>query len=584
MARILVVDDVPDNVKLLAQELEDGGHEVLESTSGREALGIVAARRPDVILLDVMMPGMDGLEVCQRLKEDPHTRPIPVILVTARGLDENVVAGLNAGADDYVPKPVNTDVLNARIAAALRVKQSYDAVSRANERLRQEIAERKRVEDALRESDAKHRAIFESSRDSIMLTTLEGEFLACNPAAVDMFGCAGDDELRRHKPADFSPEYQPDGKASTEKTKEVMVRVIERGSHSFEWKHKRPDGTEFDVTVELVRIGLNGKTALHATVRDITEQKERDAEVARLNRELLEASRRAGMADVATSVLHNVGNVLNSVNVSASLVMEELRGSKISGVSKLAALLDEHIDHLPDFLAADERGKQMPAYVKLLAEHLDDERDKLLREMGGLMQGIDHIKEVVCMQQEHSRVSGVKEAVRLNEILEAALKLNDASLHRDDVAVAWECEDVPPVTVDKHRLLQILVNLIANAMHALRDSKSSDKQLTLRVGSDGKGYAAVEISDNGVGISEENMAKIFRHGFTTKAKGHGFGLHDSALAAKELGGMLTARSDGPGYGATFCLKLPLAIGNRDSVARESSLQKYPPTCCGLPTA
>jgi len=153
MAKILVVDDVADNVKLLALELEDHGHEVLTSLSGPEALGIASAEQPDVILLDVMMPDMDGIEVCRRLKEDSHTRAIPVILVTAKGLDENVITGLDAGADDYIPKPFNSEVLTARIRSALRVKESYDAIIRTNQLLREETAVRKRVEEKVRKQE-----------------------------------------------------------------------------------------------------------------------------------------------------------------------------------------------------------------------------------------------------------------------------------------------------------------------------------------------------------------------------------------------------------------------------------------------
>ena len=149
MAKILVVDDVADNVKLLAYDLEDRGYEVLTACSGREALGVASAEEPDAILLDVMMPEMDGIEVCRRLKEDSRLRTIPIILVTAKGLDEDVIAGLDAGADDYISKPFSSAILSARLRSALRIRESYQLVTRTNELLREEVTRRREVEKQL---------------------------------------------------------------------------------------------------------------------------------------------------------------------------------------------------------------------------------------------------------------------------------------------------------------------------------------------------------------------------------------------------------------------------------------------------
>ncbi|HID77709.1 MAG TPA: response regulator [Planctomycetaceae bacterium] len=157
MARILVVDDKPDNQALVSLVLEEQGHEVLTAANGREGLQVAIAELPDVILLDVMMPDMSGIEVCRKLKEDERTRAVPVILVTAMGLNENVVAGLDAGADDYVSKPFNAEVLAARVRAALRTKESYDAVAELNRQLRQEIEYRRQVEETLEKKEAQLR-------------------------------------------------------------------------------------------------------------------------------------------------------------------------------------------------------------------------------------------------------------------------------------------------------------------------------------------------------------------------------------------------------------------------------------------
>lgn len=562
MTKILVVDDVRDNIRLLSLELESRGYEVLTASCGRQGIDIATSERPDVILLDVMMPGMSGIEVCRRLKEDSRTSMIPVILVTAMGLDDNVIAGLDAGADDYVSKPYRREVLAARIRAAQRIKEGYDAVLLTNQQLQEEIASRKLAEKSLRDSETRYRTLFDSSADAIMTLTAEEGFLSANAATVAMFGCRDEEHFCSHGPADLSPERQPDGELSTVRAQQMMAIALEKGSHFFDWTHKRVDGSEYFATVLLARMQLEGKTLLQATVRDITEQKEREAHVERLNRELVDASRRAGMAEVATGVLHNVGNVLNSVNVSANVIFEKLRGSRVARVSSVAALLDEHSDHLVDFLMADSRGAQLPPYLNMLGKHLEDEKDAVLQELTELLQNIEHVKEIVNVQQTHSRVSGIAEMVCLDEILDGAVKLNTASFMHHNVKIVREYEEVPPLTVDKHRLLQILVNLIGNAKDALKESPNADRRLTLSIGLDRGHHATVTVCDNGVGISQENMPKIFEHGFTTKQNGHGFGLHSSALAAGELGGSLEVYSDGLGCGASFRLKLPLTAEER----------------------
>jgi len=298
---------------------------------------------------------------------------------------------------------------------------------------------------------------------------------------------------------------------------------------------------------------------LQATVRDVTEQKQPEEELARLNRELNDLSRRTGMSQVATGVLHNVGNVLNSVNVSANVVIDKLRSDHGGKLCKVADMLDENAEGLAKFLSTDKRGRRLPRYLRTLGTHLTEETDEIRREVAGLLDKIEHIKEIVSMQQAYAHVSGVKQPVCLHELLDAALKLNDASFVRHNVEIVREYEEFPPLLLDKHAAMQVLVNLISNAKHAVKASPRDDKRITLRIKRFDDDRVAVEVADNGVGIPPEHMQRIFEHGFTTKPEGHGFGLHSSALAAQELDGCLTAQSDGPGRGARFCLQLPLTI-------------------------
>ena len=293
---------------------------------------------------------------------------------------------------------------------------------------------------------------------------------------------------------------------------------------------------------------------------DITEQKLAAEQIVRMQRELVDASRMAGMAEVATGVLHNVGNVLNSVNVSATLVMDQVRKSKTASLAKAVALLREHKDDVGEFLTNDPKGKQLPAFFEGLSEQLTREQAALATETQSLQQNIEHIKQIVSMQQSFAKVSGARENLAPHELVEDALRISSGALSRHHIEVVREFETVPPVLVDRHLVLQILVNLVSNAKHAL-DHRNKGRRLTLRVKVGERGVR-VEVTDNGAGIVPENLTRIFQHGFTTKKTGHGFGLHSGANAAKEMGGSLTVQSDGPGTGATFILELPISENSR----------------------
>lgn len=342
-------------------------------------------------------------------------------------------------------------------------------------------------------------------------------------------------------------------KYSGDRFSEVLRRVIDEKSMISIEHTQGAKGLESFHEVRLVPLLHDQVVAIS---RNITERKSAEAKLEQMHKQLADASRQAGMAEIATNVLHNVGNVLNSVNVSANLVTDNVRKSKISGLAKAMALLREHESDLGTFLNEDPKGKLVPGYLAQLAEHLRTDQEATLKELESLRANIDHIKKIVSMQQSYATVSGVSETVNVIDLVEDSLRMNEASCSRHGIETIREYGEVPPIKVDKHRVLQVLVNLLRNAKHACDDSGRSDKRMTVRVESSG-GYIRISVSDNGVGIEPENMKKIFNHGFTTRKSGHGFGLHSGALAAKEMAGSLSAHSDGLKQGATFALELPL---------------------------
>ena len=441
-----------------------------------------------------------------------------------------------------------------------RVVERYSKPQRIGERCvgrvwsLRDITERKRAENELHGKTAILQAQLESSSDGILLVDEQGKKVFQNQRLTDMWGipeeiAADPDD---DKQIEFVMKMLKDPVQFVEKVRQLYAHPAEISHDEIQFK----DGRQFDRS----SYAAVGKDGTHYgriwAFRDITERKKSEVELEAMHRKLVDASRQAGMAEVATGVLHNVGNVLNSVNVSCNLVARDLNQSKSTSLSRVTTMLNEHEKDLGTFITSDPKGKAIPGYLTQLAEVLAGERTDMLQELKTLQKNIEHIKDIVAMQQSFARVSGVSEMVKITELVEDALNMNSLSLTQNGVQLVREYPpELPAISTDKHKVLQILINLIRNAKHACDDSDQNDKRLVVSV-TNGHGRVQISVKDNGIGIPTENLDRIFSHGFTTKKDGHGFGLHSGALAAKELGGALAVHSDGAGKGATFTLELP----------------------------
>jgi signal transduction histidine kinase len=296
------------------------------------------------------------------------------------------------------------------------------------------------------------------------------------------------------------------------------------------------------------------------TANDNLEERvqERTRELKAAERELVDAARMAGMAEIATNVLHNVGNVLNSVNISADLVTRKLKNSKTQGLGKAVKMMNEHATDLGQFITEDEKGKLLPRYFNELVDSVAAEQALLIEELAQLTKSIDHIKEIVTTQQTYAGAARLIEPLHVADLFEDALRMNSESLSRHHVTVIKDYQDTPVILGDKHRLLLILINLISNAKFAMSNVEHP-REMTLGIRIVDQTTLHISVQDRGEGISRENQARIFNHGFTTRKEGHGFGLHSCALAAVEMNGRLQAYSEGPGQGALFTLEIPLEL-------------------------
>ena len=295
---------------------------------------------------------------------------------------------------------------------------------------------------------------------------------------------------------------------------------------------------------------------------DVTDHVLQEDRRQELQLQLHDASRQAGMAEVATGVLHSVGNVLNSLGVSASLVQSGLRDSRAGNVQRIAAMLTEQGNQVGKFIEGDERGQQIPSYLAQLGEHLVTENKTLQREAQGIVVHVEHICKIVAAQQTYARRGGVSESVDLAELLDNAIALNFGAGFGTGVHISRRYDAVPALTLDRHKLIQILGNFLSNARHALQDRPEGQRVLTPSIRVQSANWLIIEVEDSGVGIDADALSRLFEFGFTTKTDGHGFGLHSSAILAKELGGDVSGHSEGPGRGARFTLRLPLTSASQ----------------------
>ena len=349
---------------------------------------------------------------------------------------------------------------------------------------------------------------------------------------------------------------EPFEKTQWRQTSDIVVSGKQRGSVEVYYTEERPVLDEGPFLQEERNL-IDG---IARTVSEAAERKQNEEKLRKVHEKLVLASHRAGMAEVATDVLHNVGNILNSINVSVNFIENKVLNSKITNLKKVADMIAEHADDLGTFLTEDQRGRHIPVYLTEAARLIADEQADITKKLQSLNKNVDHLEEIIRAQQAYARGGGVKVYANINDVIKDAIEINSVGLERHGAKFSLELTELPEVFIDKQSVLQILVNLVSNGKYALSESENQEKLLTIRCYKHGEDRLRIEVVDNGMGIPRENLTKVFRHGFTTKKDGHGFGLHSSALAAKEMHGFLTVHSDGPGHGATFILDLPFEPG------------------------
>jgi signal transduction histidine kinase len=243
--------------------------------------------------------------------------------------------------------------------------------------------------------------------------------------------------------------------------------------------------------------------------------------------------------------------------VATNLLRERLDRARVGSLQRTVGLLRAHEGDLAEYVGKDPQGRQVLGFLEQVTQHLVEENAAVRGEIEGVCRHVDHIKEIVAMQQSYAKPGGVLENVNPAEVFDEAVRIKEDSCRRHRIRIERDYAALPPMTVDRHRVIQILVNLLSNAVTAIKAGDNPERRLSLQLAAAEEGRVRFVVRDTGVGIPPEHLTKIFSHGFTTRRDGHGFGLHSGAIAAKTLGGTLNVASDGAGRGATFTLELPV---------------------------
>lgn len=407
----------------------------------------------------------------------------------------------------------------------------------------QSTAEKLRYENEL---------ILNSVGEGILRVDLAGMVVFANPRALQMAGWEAR-ELMGRSLHEALPHRKANGVACAKENCSIFGAFLDGYIRHVDTEtFLRKDGTPFPVEYTSSPVRETGKVVGAVVVfKDIAKRLD-------LEKSFVQAAHQAGMAEIATGVIHNVGNILNSVNVSAENIQRIVDENKVGSLKKANALIQENMSAIGEFLTKDPRGSKLPGFYVSLEEAISSDFDKLRVESSELTRKIQLIKDVVNIQQNYAKGADFKEELSPQEIVENALLIQLESLLRYNIKIVKSLPTTRPVLAQKSKLIHILLNLIKNAKEAMADCEKNERILSLEVENGGDNHVVIRISDTGCGVAPENLNKIFTHGFTTKKDGHGFGLHHCANALTEMGGTIFACSDGVDRGTTFTIKLKSA--------------------------
>lgn len=529
MPTVLIADDMRVERMILKAHLSKWGYDVIETDGGEAALKeLLKPDGPQMAILDWVMPGMTGPEVVRIVRAQRKNAYVYCILVTALGSKADIIEGLQAGADDYVTKPVNADELQVRLNGAQRLIGALEA-----QRL----------------SELKMQALLDSAGDAILITNPDGVIESANPHASRLFA-GGDEDLSGKSVLNFI-----DDTAVQEIFAEHLIAVSELGaelqsqSRRREVSVKRGDGGTSVVAIKVSRLNPDDPSQLSIFMTDITEQKRLEVKVQHTNK--LEA-----VGQLAAGIAHEINTPIQFVGDSVGFARESA-----DQLLQLIELYDKTLDNLPDGVVSEDSWES----IDDLREDADIEflQQQLPLSFNRAGEGLARIAKIVRAMKEFSRRDEVLEMknASIEEGLQSTLVVAQNE-YRYVADVEEYYDDLPPVRCNLGDLNQVFLNLIVNASHAIADKigfRPQEKGI-IRV----KTYreddvAVVEIGDTGNGIPSHLHERIFEPFFTTKEVGRGSGqglaISHSIVVDKHKGQLSFETQEG--VGTTFYIKLPI---------------------------
>ncbi len=445
---------------------------------------------------------------------------------------------------------VSYQIFSISKSALDRASAEIETNKELNRTLEQKVFDRteelKSSNRALKESESKISSFLLNSPDYIFIINHDFIIQYANRSGAGYFteNMIGNDAF-----SFLPPKYH-------DQFRKAFIQTFETGSSDIievnmvlpngepKWIENRFAAIRDDKTISEIML-----IATDISIRKTTEENFKTAQ-----KELLAQAHLAGMAEIATEILHNVGNSLNSLKVSAQLIQEVVRHSVVDGLKNANQLLDEHADNLNDFFSHNPKGKKLLQYYHTLEKKFEEDNNKIASHLSRLFDKVQEITNVVAAQQDYADAPSLLEELDASVIIDNALVIESEIMEESDISVKKEYSDVPKIVAQKTKFLHILVNIFKNARNAM--AKSISKKLSVCVDCNDR-TIFIRVKDTGMGIPQKDITKIFAYGYTTLKEGLGFGLHNCANYMTEMGGKIWAESDGKGEGATFVLEFPI---------------------------
>jgi PAS domain S-box-containing protein len=454
------------------------------------------------------------------------------------------------------PKPPEEASQTVHNELEARTEEQIQELLEENQQLKMQLEERIMMTEVLHENEQQFRALVANIPGAVYRFRIDSEwtieFISDVIAEITAYPAS---HFKWKSALTYRDIIHPEDREKVEKA--IAEGMDPQKSFSVEYRIIDATGQEHWLTENGQAVFATDGTPLwlDGTIFDITQRKKAEADLAAVQKELIENAHQAGMADIATDTLHNVGNILNSVKTSAHVIGDIMKASSLSDMKKANSMLKANIGDIEEFISNHPKGKKLMQYYLKLEEEFTKEHDNVREHLVRLTDKVKAIEDVVKAQQSYAGVSSLTESLDLSEIVEDALTIQSETQAQYNLEIVKNYQDVPKVDVNKTKLVHTLINLLQNAKDAMNEFPADKKILTFSIENDDEAVF-VKVSDTGSGIPQKDIENIFSHGFTTKKNGHGFGLHSCANYMREMGGRMWAESEGEGKGATFVLRFP----------------------------